>query len=1071
MTDTTRRITLPLEDELGLHRLTNPSGLEIGVLPNGCLFTIEHVAGEERTMVSQVFGSPLGGGIARVLLRLGRERRPVAIAGAGARVRVGARPDRFVWDGETAGVKHRVTLWLHPRQPLWLWRVDLENTGGAAVECDAVLVQDLGLGARGLVMANEAYASQYIDHTISRHSIGTVESTRDSTVEYVLFSRQNMAQYGRNPWVSHGCLEGAASFATDAAQLFGPRCRETGDCTLDAEAGLPDERLQGEAACAAIQSAAIALAPGEAASRSFFGLFEAHHPEASGDADLARLDAVAMAAAAFRPAEVALSEPRRSVLAEAAPLAVVDLTGGDIRENYPSRRHEERRGGALLSFFTPDGAQNRHVVLAAKERQMRRRHGAILRSGTAILPDEATLSATCWMHGVFGAQLTIGNTALHKLFSVSRDPYNITCASGLRILVDRGEGWRLLTVPSVFDIGLNDCRWVYRLADGDEIAVHALVPAEDAAMQWDIAVSGKACRFTVLAHAIMGEHEFRHPGAMEVDEAARRISFRPEAGWIWAETYPRAVHHLVTSTPDAVEAVGSGALLFEADAPRGADAWAAIRTRPANRFSFALVGALDDPELAAQLAAKYERGIDKAALAKAGAFWSHVTGDAQFSAERDTALDTIFPWLAHNAMIHLSVPRGLEQYSAAAWGTRDVCQGPVELLLPLGHHQPVRDILRVVFSQQYQHNGDWPQWFMLEPYRTIRDRHSHGDIIVWPLKALCDYLEATRDYAFLQERLPWTAEDFSLTAQADPVAVHIERLLAGVQERFIPHTHLIRYGLGDWNDALQPADPAMRDWMVSAWTVALLYQQVIRYSAILASAGQPVEAEALADLAERMRRDYNRHLMPGGTVAGYALFSPNGGAPEPIMHPDDHRTGVRYSLIAMTRAVIAGLFTPEQAKHHMRLVREHLQFPDGARLMDRPVEYHGGLEVNFRRAESASFFGREIGLMYAHSHLRYCEALGAMGDIEAAKAAMRLVNPIAVTDDLANASLRQRNTFFSSSDAAFRDRAQASAEWARVKEGSVAVDGGWRIYSSGAGIFTRLALEFARASKGDTPQA
>jgi cellobiose phosphorylase len=71
---------------------------------------------------------------------------------------------------------------------------------------------------------------------------------------------------------------------------------------------------------------------------------------------------------------------------------------------------------------------------------------------------------------------------------------------------------------------------------------------------------------------------------------------------------------------------------------------------------------------------------------------------------------------------------------------------------------------------------------------------------------------------------------------------------------------------------------------------------------------------------------------------------------------------------------------------------------------------------------------------------------------------MRLVNPITVTEDLAQASLRQRNAYFSSSDAAFRDRAEASAEWARVRQGTIAVDGGWRIYSSGPGIFSRLAL-------------
>ena len=95
--------------------------------------------------------------------------------------------------------------------------------------------------------------------------------------------------------------------------------------------------------------------------------------------------------------------------------------------------------------------------------------------------------------------------------------------------------------------------------------------------------------------------------------------------------------------------------------------------------------------------------------------------------------------------MHLTVPHGLEQYTGAAWGTRDVCQGPVEFLLALEHDAPVKEILRIVFAQQHEAAGDWPQWFMLEPYASIRDRHSHGDVIVWPLKALCDYIEATND--------------------------------------------------------------------------------------------------------------------------------------------------------------------------------------------------------------------------------------------------------------------------------------------------------------------------------------
>ena len=61
-------------------------------------------------------------------------------------------------------------------------------------------------------------------------------------------------------------------------------------------------------------------------------------------------------------------------------------------------------------------------------------------------------------------------------------------------------------------------------------------------------------------------------------------------------------------------------------------------------------------------------------------------------------IQEILPWLAHNAMIHYLAPRGLEQYSGGGWGTRDVCQGPVEMLLALGRWEPLRDLLLRVFK-------------------------------------------------------------------------------------------------------------------------------------------------------------------------------------------------------------------------------------------------------------------------------------------------------------------------------------------------------------------------------------
>ena len=1044
-----RTFETPRENDLGLLGVTNGSGLAIRVLPNGCLYALEHQDERLRVMISQVHGAPLQGGIARLYLRA-RGAEPVMLeaVGPGAEVTCGAGAEGVSWEGEAAGLRHRVTLGLHPRMNLWLWRVQVENRGTQPATCGAILVQDVGLGSRGFVMGNEAYASQYVDHHVADHP----------RCGPVVMSRQTLAQGGTHPFVAHGCLEGAVSFATDAMQLLGPAFRDSG--RVSPGATLPGTRLQHEVACPMIQSPDALLEPGGTAGWTFFGLYDPDHPAASGEADLGAVDRAIAAAAEMAPVVTTVCAPVRGLLQD-APLATGQpFDAAAITAAYPDRVLEERAGdGRLLSFFVPDGAQNRHVVLRAKDATLARRHGAILRTGQGMLLDETTMCATCFMHGVFAALLTIGNTSFHRLFSASRDPYNITRAAGLRILVETGSGWRLLGMPSVFEMGLSDCRWIYRL-EGRTVTVRAIASGEDPALLWRVAIEGEPCRLLVYGGLVLGERELDHAGRVEIDADARRIAFRPDPASLWGQRYPEAVYHLVTSTPEVVEAIGGDELLYTDGVARGGGC-IALRTRPTRALGFAVVGALADPAAAGRLAeAAAGAPEDSRHFAAAAAYWQRVTRNLRLggSGRGVAAVNALLPWLAHDAMVHLTVPHGLEQSGGAAWGTRDVCQGPVEFLLALGHDREVRDILCTLFAQQGAERGDWPQWFMQEPYAHIRDRHSHGDVIVWPLKALCDYVEATDDLDILNAPVAWRDDDSAATARRDPVSVHVETLIATVRERFIPGTSLIRYGEGDWNDSLQPADPRMRDWMVSSWTVALLFQQLNRYAAVLARAGRIAGAEELTALAAAMRADFNRHLMRDGTVAGYALFDADGAMPELLLHPADTQTGLRYSLLPMTRSIIGGLFTEAQARHHLDLIRQHLMFPDGVRLMDRPVAYRGGVERTFRRAESAAFFGREIGLMYVHAHLRYGEAMAVLGEAEALWEALLVASPVSVADCVAPATPRQRNTYFSSSDAAFPDRYRASADWEELRAGRVAVDGGWRIYSSGPGLYVNLLL-------------
>src|SRR6185295_9312784 len=106
-------------------------------------------------------------------------------------------------------------------------------------------------------------------------------------------------------------------------------------------------------------------------------------------------------------------------------------------------------------------------------------------------------------------------------------------------------------------------------------------------------------------------------------------------------------------------------------------------------------------------------------------------------------------------------------------------------------------------------DGDWPQWFMFfDRERDIRPAEAHGDIVFWPLFALAQYLHATDDVALLDATVPFFHPDDDAGEQAT-VWQHVERALAVIAARVVPGTRLPAYGHGDWNDSLQPVDPAM----------------------------------------------------------------------------------------------------------------------------------------------------------------------------------------------------------------------------------------------------------------------
>ena len=126
--------------------------------------------------------------------------------------------------------------------------------------------------------------------------------------------------------------------------------------------------------------------------------------------------------------------------------------------------------------------------------------------------------------------------------------------------------------------------------------------------------------------------------------------------------------------------------------------------------------------------------------------------------------------------------------------------------------------------------------------------------------------------------------------------------------------------------------------------------------------------------------------------------------------------------------------------------------------MDHPLKYKGGIQELFQRAESSTFFGREIGLMYVHEHIRYAESLAKTGRADAFIKALRQANPVAYREIVPCGDVRQSNCYYSSSDVTFKNRYEADERYEEIKTGKIMLKGGWRVYSSGPGIYVGLVV-------------
>ena len=999
--------------------IISSGGVEFVLLDTGNIEAIKH----QHTNIHLLTGSTIEGQASNLYLRVKDSGKYhfTPLIGGSSPSRFGVKDNQVLYVGEFKGVQYNVRLTV--LEYMWFWDVNLSNTTNRELTVDVFYGQDVSLSGGG----NPAYICQYIDHKAFKKEDN-----------YILCSRQNL---GTPHFLEIGSITPTVGYSTDGFQFFGLDYKLTNIPEALTNEILANEVYQYEFAYLALQSESINLTANETENVVFYGAYED------------KMDGVTTEAQFYEAAketyetleEVAITAEQKVSLA-IDPNILVQVQSIDeelINQQYRERIHEERdENGQLLSFFTPEGI---HVVLKEKEQIVERPHGNLLISGNYIPRKDNQFATTTYMYGVFNGHIVVGNTDMNSLTSDSQNPLNVLKLTGQRIFVKEGDAYQLLGVPSLYEMGPNYTKWIYRL-ENDWIEVTTIVPVDSP--QAILHVSSKTTRSFIVTNDMIFAHQ-----QFDVEKQDNSLIFTSRENTLVNDTHPELYYKLIVDREFTVQ----NDRVFYQDEQSRKQNLVVLTLDEVSSFTITTQGCLygetleDVPYDFEQLKQDYLTYIKEDVLKNFNLSFEH---DNKEIVQR---LNTIAIWFTQNMAIHYTSPHGLEQFSGAAWGTRDVCQGPAEFFLATGHFDEVRDILLTVYSHQFIQDGDWPQWFMFDRYEHIFANESHGDIIVWPLHLLGVYLEKTQDFAILDEEIPYLDRDARRkTTEKETLLQHVKRQVQTMKDRLIPNTHLPIYGGGDWNDSLQPANESLKERMVSGWTVSLMKEALERFSRVVEEKDGQFSKD-LASFVEGITNDYHTHVVKNDVPAGFLIFTDDD--VEYVLHPEDQKTGLKYRLLPIYQGILAQLFSKEQVEKYIQIINEHLRHPDGVRLMNDTVEYKGGTQSVFQRVETATNFGREIGLLYMHAHIRYMEAMAKLGRAGDAWWASEVVNPINIKDVVPNALPRQANTYFSSSDGNFKTRYEAKERFHQLRTGEVGVKAGWRVYSSGPGLYLSILIQ------------
>ena len=330
---------------------------------------------------------------------------------------------------------------------------------------------------------------------------------------------------------------------------------------------------------------------------------------------------------------------------------------------------------------------------------------------------------------------------------------------------------------------------------------------------------------------------------------------------------------------------------------------------------------------------------------RAARYWDLSAVDAAFSALKtywDDYLNTVqveTPDASMNSMLNVHHPR--QCHTTKNWsrflslyqlglgsrgiGFRDSSQDVMAVMLHMADEG--RALIEKLLSVQNRNGSAMHLFYPLTMEASRGDfverpdaPHYYSDDHLWSVLAVCAYLKATGDFAFLEQRLPYYDKDaVGATIEAGSVWDHMQR---GIE---FTHSHTGAHGLpllgfADWNDTVN-----LRTGAELLFTASLYGRALLELIDLTEHLGQVDLQQHFSAYYQPMSEIVNQQGWDG---AWYRRYYDADGSP---IGSQQNQTGKIFAN-AQSWPVLAGFATPERALTALDSVFTHLNTASGIKL-------------------------------------------------------------------------------------------------------------------------------------------